>query len=127
MNVISKETFSKATGICNIPIPGLASFLMKVMKIKNFNGIISDANGLEGQEFAAHLLNNLGITIQLEEKDLANIPRNGAFIAIANHPYGGIESLAILSTLGKQRPETMFMGNFLIKKNSESGKMHYCC
>lgn len=116
MNVISKETFSKATGIGNIPIPGLASFLMRIMKVDNFNGIINDANGLEGEKFASHLLKTLGIRIQLDEKELANIPRNGAFIAIANHPYGAIESLAILSTLGKHRPETMFMGNFLLKK-----------
>ena len=114
MNLITKETFSKATGIGNIP--GLASFLMKIMKIDNFNGIINDANGLEGQEFATHLLKNLGVKIQVSEEDLAKIPADGAFIAIANHPYGAIESLAILSTLGKPRPDTKFMGNFLLKK-----------
>ncbi|WP_316844207.1 1-acyl-sn-glycerol-3-phosphate acyltransferase [Pedobacter psychrodurus] len=116
MTVISKETFSKATGIGSIPIPGLASFLMKIMKIDAFNGIIKDANNLEGQEFAAHLLKNLGVNLVIDDEDLANIPASGSFIAIANHPYGAIESLAILSILAKHRPETMFMGNFLIKK-----------
>ncbi|TCD11188.1 hypothetical protein EZ449_06770 [Pedobacter frigidisoli] len=116
MTLISKENFSKAAGICNIPIPGLASFLMRFLKINEFNGIIKDANELEGAEFANHILKVLGVTVKVNNEDLANIPKDGAFIAIANHPYGAIESLAILSTLTKYRPETMFMGNFLIKK-----------
>jgi len=116
MTVISKENFSKATGICNIPIPGLASFLMRFLKINEFNGIIKDADTLEGEKFANHILKVLGVSIQISNEDLANIPKEGAFIAIANHPYGAIESLALLSTLANQRPDTMFMGNFLLKK-----------
>lgn len=116
MTLISKADFSKATGLCNIPIPGLTSFLMKIMKIDNFNSIIRDADKLEGAPFANYLIETLGIKIEINEKDINNIPENGAFIAIANHPYGAIESLALLSTLAGCRPETMFMGNFLLKK-----------
>jgi putative hemolysin len=116
MNVISKENFAKATGICNVPIPGLASFLMRFLKINNFNGMIRDANSLEGEKFAKHVLNVLGVSIQMSDEDLAHIPKDGAFIAIANHPYGAIESLALLSILANHRPDTMFMGNFLLKK-----------
>jgi putative hemolysin len=116
MTVISKENFSKATGICNIPIPGLASFLMRFLKINDFNGIIKDAHTLEGEKFANHILDVLGVSIQISDEDLANIPKEGAFIAIANHPYGAIESLALLSTLASKRSDTMFMGNFLLKK-----------
>ena len=116
MTVISKENFSKATGICNIPIPGLASFLMKFLKINDFNGMIRDANTLEGEKFANHILNVLGVIVQISDEDLANIPQEGAFIAIANHPYGAIESLALLSILANHRPDTKFMGNFLLKK-----------
>ncbi|WP_316824970.1 lysophospholipid acyltransferase family protein [Pedobacter miscanthi] len=116
MTLISKENFSKATGIGNIPIPGLAAFLMRFLKIDDFNGIIKDANTLEGEKFANHILNVLGVTIEISDEDLANIPEEGAFIAIANHPYGGIESLALLSTLQRMRRDTMFMGNFLLKK-----------
>jgi len=116
MTLISRAEFSKATGLCNIPIPGLTSFLMKIMKINDFNAIIRDANKLEGTAFADCLIESLGLKIEINGNDLENIPKNGAFIAIANHPYGGIESLAVLSILGKYRPETMFMGNFLLKK-----------
>ncbi|WP_069659442.1 lysophospholipid acyltransferase family protein [Arcticibacter eurypsychrophilus] len=116
MAVVSKEDFSKTAGISKIPMPGLDLLLMKIMKINDLNEIIEQAESLQGPEFAAHLLHILGITLEVDEADLANIPQDGAFIAIANHPYGAIEALALLQILVTQRPETKFMGNFLLKK-----------
>ena len=37
-------------------------------------------------------------------------------LQITHIPYGGIESLALLSTIAKIRPDTMYMGNFLLKQ-----------
>ncbi|MCZ4222010.1 1-acyl-sn-glycerol-3-phosphate acyltransferase [Pedobacter rhodius] len=116
MTLISKSDFSKATGLCHIPIPGLTSFLMSIMKIDHFNAIIRDADRLEGAPFADYLIKTLGVKVDIDAEEIENIPKNGAFITLANHPYGAIESLALLSTLGRLRPESMFMGNFLLKK-----------
>jgi len=114
MTAISKADFCKAAGITNIP--GLASVLMKALKIDAFNAMMQNAKALSGVAFADHLLKLLGVTVVIDAADLQHIPPAGAFIAIANHPYGAIESLALLSILVKQRPETMFMGNFLLKQ-----------
>ncbi|EOR93589.1 Putative hemolysin [Arcticibacter svalbardensis MN12-7] len=116
MAVVSKEDFSKTAGINSTLMPGLDLLLMKIMKINDLNEIIDQAESLQGPEFAAHLLHILGIAIELDPADLANIPKDGAFIAIANHPYGAIEALALLQVLTTSRPETMFMGNFLLKR-----------
>lgn len=43
-------------------------------------------------------------------------PKNGAFIAIANHPYGGIEGLILLKIMFLTRPDSKLMANFLLKK-----------
>ncbi|MFG4002164.1 1-acyl-sn-glycerol-3-phosphate acyltransferase [Flavobacterium aquidurense] len=116
MTLISKEKFSEIAGLSKIPIPGLPSYLMKVMKINNLNTIVKEAGNLEGADFANHVLKKIGVEVQLDGKELLNIPSEGAFIVVANHPYGGIESLALLSTIAKVRPDTMYMGNFLLKK-----------
>lgn len=78
--------------------------------------MMANATTLKGAAFTDHLLKTLGVTLVIDEADLLNIPPNGAFISISNHPYGAIESLALLSILVKKRPETLFMGNFLLKK-----------
>ncbi|MEP6803094.1 MAG: 1-acyl-sn-glycerol-3-phosphate acyltransferase [Flavobacterium sp.] len=116
MTLISKEKFTKASGLSKIPIPGLPSYLMKVMKINNLNAIVKEAGTLEGADFSDYVLNKIGVKVQYDAAELQNIPREGAFIVIANHPYGGIESLALLSTISKIRPDTMYMGNFLLKE-----------
>jgi putative hemolysin len=116
MTLISKEKFSEVSGLSKIPIPGLSSYLMKVMKINNLNAMVKEGGNLEGADFANYALNKIGVKVQFDDTELLNIPREGAFIVVANHPYGGIESLALLSTIAKVRPDTMYMGNFLLKE-----------
>ena len=116
MTLISEEKFSEIAGLSKIPIPGLSSYLMKLMKINNLNTVVKEAGDLEGAAFSSHVLKEIGVKVQINASDLKNIPADGAFIAVANHPYGGIESLALLSTIAQVRPDTLYMGNFLLKK-----------
>lgn len=86
------------------------------MKIDAFNQMMNEAGDLEGVGFTNFVLAFLGVNIGIDKQQLANIPASGAFIVVSNHPYGGIESLALLNLLVTQRPDTLFMGNFLLKK-----------
>jgi putative hemolysin len=114
MTLISKSDFSKATGTAKLPV--LATLLMRLMKIDAFNSMMKVAGDLEGVAFTKFVLDFLGVTISIDESDLAQIPESGAFIIVANHPYGAIESLALLNLLVSRRPDTLFMGNFLLKR-----------
>lgn len=114
MTVISKSDVIAATGTGSFP--GLAALIMRLMKIDAFNRMMHEAGDLEGVDFTKFVLNFLGISIKIDAKDLAHIPKTGSFIAVANHPYGAIESLALLNLLVSARPDTLFMGNFLLKR-----------
>ncbi len=116
MEIISKEEFSSATKLDKIPMPGLASLLMEIMKINEVNKLYDTYKDLEGLAFTDKILEHLGITIDLDPSELKNIPREGSFIAVANHPYGGIEGLILLKILGQIRPDVKIMANFLLKK-----------
>lgn len=86
------------------------------MKIDAFNRMMDEAGDLRGMAFARFVLSYLKIKIEIDAAELANIPQTGAFIAVANHPYGAVESLALLDLLVTHRPDTLFMGNFLLKR-----------
>ncbi|MEO8794645.1 MAG: GNAT family N-acyltransferase [Daejeonella sp.] len=116
MKIITKEEFAKATGIKKLHMPGLASLLMEVMKINDVNDIFEKAEHLSGPVFVDKILQTLGVKIEFDERDLKNIPKEGAFIAIANHPYGGIEGLVLLKILTIVRPDAKLMANFILKK-----------
>jgi len=116
MKVITTEEFAKATKLDKLKMPGLAALLMELMKINQVNDLFARAQPKQGPEFVDAILEGCGITVDFDEKDLKNIPKTGAFIAIANHPYGGIEGMVLLKILCLVRPDAKLMANFILKK-----------
>lgn len=116
MKIITKEDFSKVAKLDKLKLPGLASLLMEVMKINEVNEVFQKAEHLQGPTFVDKILQIIGISVEFDVNDLKNIPKDSAFIAIANHPYGGIEGLVLLKLLCIIRPDAKLMANFLLKK-----------
>jgi len=65
--------------------------------------------------FFEAVLRKLDIQMELLPEDLAKIPRQGPLLIVANHPFGGIDGLALGSLLSKVRP------NFKLLVNQELG------
>jgi putative hemolysin len=116
MKIITTEEFAKATKLDKLKMPGLAALLMEVMKINQVNELFAQAQPKQGPEFVDAILEGCGIDIEFDERELKNIPADGSFIAIANHPYGGIEGMVLLKILCMVRPDAKLMANFLLKK-----------
>ncbi|MDB5091078.1 MAG: hemolysin [Mucilaginibacter sp.] len=116
MKVITTEEFAKATKLDKLRMPGLAAILMELMKINQVNELFAQAQPKVGPEFVDAILEGCGIDVEFDEKDLRHIPKTGSFIAIANHPYGGIEGMVLLKMLCMVRPDAKLMANFLLKK-----------
>lgn len=116
MKIITTDEFAKATKLDKLKMPGLAALLMELMKINQVNDLFAQAQPKQGPEFVDAILKGCGVTIDFDESELKNIPADGAFIAIANHPYGGIEGMILLKILCMVRPDAKLMANFLLKK-----------
>lgn len=116
MKVITTEEFAKATKLDKLKMPGLAALLMELMKINQVNKLFARAQPKQGPDFVDAILEGCGIDIEFDEKELKNIPATGSFVAIANHPYGGIEGMVLLKILCMVRPDAKLMANFLLKK-----------
>ncbi len=116
MSIISKEEFAKATKIDKLRMPGLASLLMELMKINEVNKAFDQVKDLKGIAFIDKLLELLGITVEFDESELKNLPKDGAFLAIANHPYGGIEGLVLIKLTLLVNPNSKQLSNFILKK-----------
>ncbi|OAQ41593.1 hemolysin [Pedobacter psychrophilus] len=116
MKIITSEEFAKATKLNKLRMPGLASLLMEIMKINDINDTFEAAENFEGIDFVDEILRLVGVKVEISESDLKNIPLDGAFTAIANHPYGGIEGLILIKVLCTVRPDAKVMANFILKK-----------
>ncbi|WP_462264503.1 lysophospholipid acyltransferase family protein [Mucilaginibacter sp.] len=116
MKIITTDEFAKATRLDKLKMPGLAALLMEVMKINDINKVFEQAQTRQGVDFIDAVLKIIGVEIEFDEDELKNLPSAGSFVAIANHPYGGVEGLVLLKILCMVRPEAKLMANFILKK-----------
>ena len=64
--------------------------------------------------FCDDILLGMGVSIAISDEDRARIPASGPVIVVANHPFGGIEGLVLLSILNSVRPDVKAMANYML-------------
>ncbi len=117
MNVlISEQDVAKALKLEKLHISLLAPALMKLLKFDKVNEAYSPYAAFQSFEFTDKMLAELGIEFEIDAEDLKNIPKTDPFIAISNHPYGGIDGLILVSILNKIRPDTKVLANYLLQQ-----------
>ena len=57
------------------------------------------------------MLRKLDVQMEVSPEDLAKIPRDGPLLIVANHPFGGIDGLALESLLSKTRSDFKLLVN----------------
>lgn len=64
--------------------------------------------------YFAKCLNALGMRVEVSDEDLARIPTQGPLITVSNHPFGGLDGLALGMVLGQRRPDFKLLVNRLL-------------
>lgn len=111
--LVSVTDFAKATGIKNRLV---AAGLMKFSGLHELNRLYAETCHYQGIDFVRKLLEKKNIRLAFNESDLQRIPVKGAFITVSNHPFGGLDGLALIDLVTRRRPDFKVMGNFLLKK-----------
>ena len=91
----------------------VAKLVMYIMRLNKINKLYSDVYDDDPEKFLEHLIDALGVTVEVNEEDLQKIPANGAFITVSNHPFGGLDGIILIKLLSKIRPDYKVMANFL--------------
>jgi putative hemolysin len=116
MSLFKKEEISKVTKLDKIKLDALTTPLMKILKLDKLNQLYEIYEGLKDREFINAVLDEFEIKFTIDEKEINHIPKEGSFIVIANHPYGGIDGLILMKVMCDVRPDFKIMGNFLLQK-----------
>ena len=91
-----------------------AELFMKLFAIDKVNQVYHNSGHFTGSAFAASLLNDLGINYMIGNAErLSRLPE-GAFITVANHPYGGLDGIILIDIMAGIRPDYKLMVNKLL-------------
>lgn len=114
--LIKKEELQEFTS--NVPFfsEQIVEILMSILRLNKINQVYSNSYSLDALSFIESVFSQLNIKISYNKDELENIPLEGAFITVSNHPYGGIDGLILLYLLLKKRNDFKVMANFLLKR-----------
>jgi putative hemolysin len=87
------------------------SMIEKLIRQDYMNTSIHNNRHMEGIPFVNGLLKDWGVTIDIKGSE--NIPPNGRFVFVANHPVGGMDALSFLSTISRYFPDVISPSNDL--------------
>ena len=105
--LVSAKEVAKAINIDKLGFLGTFGgwALMKLLRLSKLNAIYNRTKKFEGIDFLNKLLDEFEIKFEIPEEDFKNIPKEGAFITISNHPLGGIDGILLLKLLLEKRTD----------------------
>ncbi len=74
---------------------------------------------LDPPTFARCTLDLVGVDFTMDHASLANIPRHGGCIVVANHPHGALDGVGMIELLGRHRSDIRVMANHVLENFSE--------
>ena len=70
-------------------------------------------------DFLDRALASLGVQLQLDPQRLAHVPESGPLLIVSNHPFGGVEGMALAQALRRRRPDLRILANHLLGRIPE--------
>lgn len=115
-DLINREDIIRAANLRKYKVERLADLFMKTLKLEKVNKVYQNAYSDNSLDFIDKVLEALEVQYQLSPEDLEKLPKEGPFITVSNHPYGGIDGLLLLRIVSSQRSDFRVIANFLLQK-----------
>jgi 1-acyl-sn-glycerol-3-phosphate acyltransferase len=91
-------------------IPGfIYNWLTRILHLNELNELMKNFGHLKGVEFVDEVLKFLNVKYELIGTE--NVPKNGKFIFVGNHPLGGFDGLIILKFMNENLGFTRSVSN----------------
>lgn len=115
-DIIKAEDFINPIFDYSIDNDIIAKLILQIKRFNKLNKIYNENTDKDGIDFINSILETLNIKFEVDDEDLKRIPKEGVFIAISNHPYGGIDFLLLIKIISEYRPDFKFLTNYLLHK-----------
>ena len=90
--------------------------LEKMLLLDQLNSVYAEVSQTgDGRFFPDRVLAALRVDCAVSEEELSRIPREGALVVVANHPFGGLEGIMLASLIRRVRPDVKLLANHLLE------------
>ena len=115
MQLLSDNDLEKAKKLQIPEGPVIVETLLQIINYKRLNKVYSELQGKDPVLLINSLLDELELKYEIPEEDLKNIPAQGAFVTVSNHPFRGIDSMLLFKLIYEKRPDFKIMASFLLR------------
>jgi putative hemolysin len=101
--------------IVSVPLPRtILDLLSRALGLNELERAYDALQSMGDQPIANRLLRYLSVRCAVSDSDFDRIPRTGAAIVTANHPFGILEGAALATLLGRVRPDVRVLANGIL-------------
>ena len=112
--VLSKEDMQRMLGLKGGFGKFVAGLIIKVLEIDKVNRTQAQYAQFMGPDFAAGILKEVGVTYDIPEGQVDNIPAEGGFITVSNHHFGSIDGLILSDVVCRRRKDYKILTTFML-------------
>jgi len=116
MKLIDTDALLQAAKMNGFAGESAVKFLMLLMRFRRINKIYQENAHRTGIDFIDAMMEQLGVRYEIRPEELEKIPREGSFVTVSNHPFGGIDGLLLIKLIGSIRPDYKIIPNFLLRR-----------
>jgi len=96
-------------------VPGLPDFAGKFVPMDEARDLYERVRLMPRGFRLEALLEEMNISLKIQPSDLDRIPRKGPLMAVANHPFGVLDGVALSVLLSRARSDVKILANSLLK------------
>ena len=114
MVVMDVPDLQKSLGLKGTVGRWLTKIVFRILDLGEYNRLQKKNHEYTGPDFAARILEDVGVSYRIPESQLERIPKEGGFILVGNHHFGSIDGLIMEAAVGAVRPDLKILTTFLL-------------
>ncbi len=115
MKLLSDQEFEKNNRLYIPEGTIIEETLLRIINYKRLNKVYQELHDKDPISLINSILEELELKYELPDKDIDNIPPEGSFITISNHPYRGIDSMLLYKIIFEKRSDFKIMANYVLQ------------
>lgn len=114
--ILSSQELKELARLNFIGGKAISSSILRVLKLHKLNKIYTNYEGIGGLHFVQYVISLLKLEFEVNPESLSNIPQDGAFVIVSNHPFGGADGIGIFNSILPIRSDFKALGNYMLSR-----------